>query len=482
MISSKPSILDRAVIPVISLAMLLIASPYSYGRAAPSAPQARSAKSENHDHSRNHTDHAPTSGSMKDQASSQNPLDESSAEQQPEAKSVEPTPAAALAHSADDVRSPSASLDLLREGNARFVLGETLHPRSGADRRYETAQHGQQPVAAILSCADSRVPPEILFDQGVGDLFVVRVAGNVVDPHQLASLEYGAEHLKIPVLVVMGHTKCGAVAAVASNAPLRGNLPALADAIQPAVAAARRDLQTNASARTAAPPSAQADRLTSLAVRYNVRQAQYDLFAHSDTLRELVARGSLRVVGAVYDLHSGSVLWLGEHPEQAAILDGQTPADSAVTTAYTSNDAHARVDARASESSHARVGTHKSSDAHADAHDTDHDDPHETAGLLNKGHDHEGKADVSHGKADVSHGKADVSHGKADVSHGKADESHGKAEDAHATKVEKHGLWVPAAFMLGGVALSSSIVVALRTRRPTPAPAPTTAPTDHAAH
>lgn len=481
MISSKPSILHRAILPVTALAMLLIASPYSYGRAAPSAPQARSAKSENPDHSQHHTDHAPTPASAKD------PSNDSSKEKPTEpthtatsssthsssnsSTNIEPTPAAALAHSADDVRSPSASLDVLREGNARFVLGETLHPRSGADRRYETAQHGQQPVAAILSCADSRVPPEILFDQGVGDLFVVRVAGNVVDPHQLASLEYGAEHLNIPVLVVMGHTKCGAVAAVASNAPLHGNLPALAEAIQPAVAAARRDLQANASARASASPTAHADRLTSLAVRYNVRQAQYDLLAHSEALRELVALGSLRIVGAVYDLHSGSVLWLGEHPEQSAILDGQTPTDSAVTTTFTSDDAHAGDDAHASDDAHAgdpshtKAGKHKSSDAHADEHDTDHADPHDTAGLHSKGHDAEGKADAAHGKADAVESKV---------------------EDAHATKVEKHGLWVPAAFMLGGVALSSSIVVALRARRPiptpSPTPAPTPAPTDHAAH
>ncbi|MBK9205444.1 MAG: hypothetical protein IPL73_24075 [Candidatus Obscuribacter sp.] len=109
--------------------------------------------------------------------------------------------------------SPDAALKSLKAGNARYIDGKSIHPRIDAERRRATALEGQTPIAAVLGCADSRVPPEIVFDQGFADLFVVRVAGNVCAMPELASIEYSVAALKVPLIVVFGHTKCGAVEA-----------------------------------------------------------------------------------------------------------------------------------------------------------------------------------------------------------------------------------------------------------------------------
>jgi hypothetical protein len=116
--------------------------------------------------------------------------------------------------------SPEAALTRLVEGNKRFVAGSTTHPDQTAERRTETAK-GQHPFAIILTCADSRLSPEILFDEGIGDLFVVRNAGNLLDDHVLGSIEYAVEHLHATLIVVLGHTKCGAVSAAVAGS-LRG--------------------------------------------------------------------------------------------------------------------------------------------------------------------------------------------------------------------------------------------------------------------
>src|SRR5688572_3946938 len=111
-----------------------------------------------------------------------------------------------------------ASLMLLKEGNARYASGKSQHPHLDAERRSSTVSQGQEPFATILACSDSRDPVELIFDRGVGDLFVVRVAGNVAGISELASVEYGVGHLNTPLLIVMGHTKCGAVTAVVKGA------------------------------------------------------------------------------------------------------------------------------------------------------------------------------------------------------------------------------------------------------------------------
>lgn len=210
--------------------------------------------------------------------------------------------------------SPAEAQKRLSDGNQRFAQGQSLHPNCDESRRRDTAAHGQHPIATILTCSDSRVAPERIFDLGVGDAFVIRVAGNVSDTDEIGSIEYGVEHLHTPLLVVMGHGSCGAVAAVAGGAELDGCLPQLVDNIVPAVRQTRR-----------ANPGLGSEALIAKAVEANVFQSIADLFMNSGDVRELVEKKELKVVGAVYDLGSGSVRWLGEHPEQSALARGGKP-------------------------------------------------------------------------------------------------------------------------------------------------------------
>ena len=244
----------------------------------------------------------------------------------------------------------------LVEGNARYVAGKPTHPNQTAERRALVAK-GQNPFATVLTCSDSRVPVELLFDQGLGDTFVVRVAGNVSDTDEVGTMEYGVGHLNTPLLVVMGHTSCGAVKAVLEGAQVHGSIPALVDNIVPAIA------QTKA-----ANPSAIAATLLGEAVKANVWISIDDLFKRSAEVREFVKTGKLKVVGAVYDLESGAVNWLGAHPEQARLLayTGGASHNAGAT------DAHATADAPehgAADTSHApaAAATHASTTAQATA-------------------------------------------------------------------------------------------------------------------
>lgn len=129
----------------------------------------------------------------------------------------------------------AAALERLKVGNDRFIAGNPAHPAQTPARRLDLRVNGQHPFAVVLGCADSRIPPELIFDQGLGDLFVIRVAGNVVDDLVLASIEYAAAHLNTPLILVLGHSQCGAVGATIAGKKLEGHLPALAEMIQPAV-------------------------------------------------------------------------------------------------------------------------------------------------------------------------------------------------------------------------------------------------------
>lgn len=220
----------------------------------------------------------------------------------------------AYASGGESAVTPDQALANLKEGNARYVSGKSEHPRQDAKRRAETVSGGQHPFAIVLSCADSREPVEILFDQGIGDLFVIRVAGNVADIDELGTMEYGADHLGAPLIVVLGHTKCGAVTAVVKGESVHGNIPQLVDNIVPA---AKKVKDKGVSGDSAIPE----------AIKANVMQAIEDTFKHSEILRGRVAAGKLRIVGGVYDLEKGSVEWLGEHPDQAK-LAGAAPAAS----------------------------------------------------------------------------------------------------------------------------------------------------------
>ena len=189
--------------------------------------------------------------------------------------------------------SADAALAELKAGNARHVAKTYQRPHQTAARQH-ALESGQSPHCTILTCADSRVPPELIFDKGLGDIFDVRVAGNVAGDDEIASIEYAAEHLHTPLVVVMGHSHCGAVSAAVEGGTLPGKLPVLMAAIRPAVD------------QSASEPG---DRIAN-AVRDNVVHVVEQLRASKPVLSELVAEGKLRIVGAVYSLETGKVEWL----------------------------------------------------------------------------------------------------------------------------------------------------------------------------
>lgn len=218
-------------------------------------------------------------------------------------------PSASASASAAPAPDPEAVLTRLRNGNGAFVKGTGSHPHQDAARIQEVAA-GQKPVVTVLSCSDSRVPVELLFDQGVGDVFTVRVAGNVADTDELGTIEYGVDHLGTPVLVVMGHTKCGAVTAVVTGAEVHGHIPQLVDNIGEAVDHAK---EKN--------PKLEGKALVEPAIVENVYQSMADVITKSHLVRERLKAHQVKIVGALYHLDDGSVEWLGEHPEQDALIE-----------------------------------------------------------------------------------------------------------------------------------------------------------------
>jgi carbonic anhydrase len=187
---------------------------------------------------------------------------------------------------------PKVVAQNLLAGNARFIEGH----RGNFDlvTQRQVSAGGQHPGVMVLGCADSRVPPELIFDRGVGEMFVVRSAGNIAEPVAVGSLEYAAEHLHTKVLLVLGHEKCGAVQAALSDAKLpSANLEAMVDAISPAV----KELKAWMSG----------DQLVHMAVEANVRRQAEEVMRRSSLLRQAAARKELTVLKAVYDIQTGRV-------------------------------------------------------------------------------------------------------------------------------------------------------------------------------
>ena len=200
--------------------------------------------------------------------------------------------AISIGQKTDEKVTADSALAELKAGNEHHISHRYVHPHETAERQRQLTS-GQNPHAEILSCSDSRVPPEIIFDQGLGDLFVVRVAGNVATDVELGSLEYGAEHLHVPLLVVLGHQRCGAVTAAVEGGNAMGHINALIKLLSPAVEKSRTmsgDLVENS-------------------VKTNVEMVVKQLNA-DPILGELVHKGKLRIVGSVYSLESGAVTWL----------------------------------------------------------------------------------------------------------------------------------------------------------------------------
>ena len=182
------------------------------------------------------------------------------------------------------------ALELLRAGNRRFATDASIHAsRTGPERRGQLTR-GQEPFAVILGCSDSRVPVEIIFDQGLGDLFVIRVAGNVVAPSLVGSVEFAAEKFGTRLVVVLGHTSCGAVAAAHAGGAVPGQISSLFQHIIPAI-----------------PEGASVNEAVEANVRYQVEA----LSRSSTVIREAIGNGTAAVHGAVYGLEDGRVRLVG---------------------------------------------------------------------------------------------------------------------------------------------------------------------------
>ena len=191
---------------------------------------------------------------------------------------------------------PVEAISKLKEGNNRYMSGNLQHPGQTSERRTELA-NTQHPFAAVVCCSDSRVPPEVVFDQGLGDLFIVRVAGNVINDEGLGSLEYTVDHLGTRLILVLGHQRCGAVDAaretIAAKGTAPGHIQSLVTALKPAVlATAKEDLDASTKA--------------------NVKNVVQALRSSTPILKAKVDSGQIQVIGGYYSLDTGAVTLLDE--------------------------------------------------------------------------------------------------------------------------------------------------------------------------
>lgn len=193
--------------------------------------------------------------------------------------------------SASAAQTPEEAFQRLKEGNARFVKEELLHPNRTQERR-TTLSGGQSPFAVIVTCSDSRVVPEVIFDEGLGDLFVIRVAGNVIGPTALESIQYAVDHLDPAIVVIMGHESCGAVDAVVQGQTY--DIPAIASYIQPSVIEAKGQRSKN---------------LLKKSIELNALRMQH-VMLKSSIINKKAQEKSIGIHSAYYNLHSGVVDFL----------------------------------------------------------------------------------------------------------------------------------------------------------------------------
>jgi len=205
--------------------------------------------------------------------------------------------AATMTRKAQAAITPDQALEMLKQGNARFV---NRHPvtRDLAAQVGQTAA-GQFPFAAVVSCLDSRIPPEMVFDQGIGDMFVARVAGNFVNDDILGSLEFATRLSGAKLIVIMGHTECGAIKGACDGAQL-GLLTAALANINPAVAAVKDEFK---------PKSSKNSEFVQAVAEMNVRLTMQKLRERSVVLNEMLDNGEIAMVGAMYDVNTGQVIF-----------------------------------------------------------------------------------------------------------------------------------------------------------------------------
>lgn len=226
------------------------------------------------------------------------------------ARTASPTQAgsSAAAKSAKEELRPATVEEIyaeLKAGNKRFVTGKMRHPNMSGTRVRQTGREGEHPLAVVLCCADSRVAPELILDQGIGDLFTVRVAGNVANPGEVASVEYAVDHLRAPLVVVMGHSECATVRSVVDGTRMLGELGEWARNIKMALQRTRF-----------AAPSLTGRPLMTAVTQMNVWESIEDMLKGSAALRDRLRAGELHIVGATYQVETGEVNWMGAHPDQ----------------------------------------------------------------------------------------------------------------------------------------------------------------------
>lgn len=212
--------------------------------------------------------------------------------------------------------APDDAWRMLSQGNERFARGLALRPHADAERRRELAKE-QEPFAVVVTCSDSRLAPELIFDQGLGDLFVLRNAGNITDGDaNLGSIEYAVEHLGSKLIVIMGHEKCGAVTAAVEGVKKddHSHIDELAAMLKPAADEAHDKVG-----------GLKGNELIAEAIEKNVELQIRNLLKGSAIVREKVEAGEVKVIGGVYGLENGRVSWLGEHPSEKAIINGKKP-------------------------------------------------------------------------------------------------------------------------------------------------------------
>lgn len=196
------------------------------------------------------------------------------------------------------ISSPDVAKQLLIEGNGRFISGKSLSKDLSSTKRMDLMKNGQHPFAVIVSCSDSRVPPELLFDQALGDLFVIRVAGNVITPVELGSVEYAVEHLKAPLVVVLGHEECGAVTAAVQGGETHGSIATITDKIKPAVGKAKAMSLTGKD-------------LIEKSADINIQNAVMDING-SKIVKEALHSKRIKLLGAKYDLDEGALNFIND--------------------------------------------------------------------------------------------------------------------------------------------------------------------------
>ena len=199
------------------------------------------------------------------------------------------------------MNTPQQALLELKTGNQRFSKGDSTFPRTNDKRRNETTIQGQKPFAVVLTCSDSRTPPEYIFDQGIGDLFVIRVAGNVCDSAVLASAELGVQRCGAVLVLVMGHRKCGIMSMAVKSEIISGYVEGLINKILPSMEKVRKTY-----------PELKGEPFTEEIARENARKTKRDIVEGSSIVKNKISDGELIVVSAYYDIENGIVEWLNE--------------------------------------------------------------------------------------------------------------------------------------------------------------------------